>query len=197
MSDNPVKSERRDVEARYNIFVEQYLTNGFNATAAAIEAGFSPKSAPSKANELLNDPRIQLRLKKEYDRRRVQFEVNEARVMQELASIALLDMAELYDDQGKLLTIHEMPERARRALSSIRTFTEYEGFGRDREAVGETKLVNVESKIKALELLGKHFKMFTDKIEHGANDDLASLILAARKRGNAKQQQTDSEDFLK
>ena len=40
------------------------------------------------------------------------------------------------------------------------------GTGRDREKVGVTRKVKFWDKPRALELLGKYLKMFTDKFEH-------------------------------
>ena len=40
----------------------------------------------------------------------------------------------------------------------------------------------MQARLKATELLGKHLKMFTEKIEVGPNDALMELLLEGRKR---------------
>ena len=41
---------------------------------------------------------------------------------------------------------------------------------------------NPAAVLKGAELLGKHLKLFTDKVEHTVSDDLASLLSTARQR---------------
>lgn len=43
---------------RHRKFVETYCTNGFNATAAYIAAGYSPKGAASSASQLQRNPKV-------------------------------------------------------------------------------------------------------------------------------------------
>jgi hypothetical protein len=42
--------------------------------------------------------------------------------------------------------------------------------------------VKLADKLRALELLGKYLKLFTEKVEVTASDDLAALIAEGRKR---------------
>ena len=49
----------RELTARQKAFVVAYLSNGMIATRAAIEAGFSEKSAPSYAARLVGNPAVQ------------------------------------------------------------------------------------------------------------------------------------------
>ena len=64
-----------------------------------------------------------------------------------------------------LKNIHDIDESTRRAISSLETFEEFEGYGDNREKIGDTKKIKLIDKTKALELLGKHLGMFKDKIE--------------------------------
>lgn len=59
-------------------------------------------------------------------------------------------------------------------LEGIRDTTE-----RCRE---EGDAFNPTGAFKGFELLGKHLKLFTDKVEHTVADDLAAVLLAARGR---------------
>lgn len=51
------------------------------------------------------------------------------------------------------------------------------------KATGEE--FNPTAALRGKELLGKHLKLFTDKVEHSASDDLAAMLTAAR--GNIAQ----------
>jgi phage terminase small subunit len=50
-------------EARRHAFVEAYISNGGNATSAAISAGFPIRSAGQRGHELVKDREIQALLK--------------------------------------------------------------------------------------------------------------------------------------
>lgn len=64
-----------------------------------------------------------------------------------------------------LKNIQDIDESTRRAISSLETFEEFEGYGEDREKIGDTKKVKLIDKTKALELLGKHLGMFKEKVD--------------------------------
>ena len=55
------------------------------------------------------------------------------------------------------------------AISSLETLEEYEGYGEDREKIGDTQKVKLLDKTKALELLGKHLGMFKEKVTIDGN----------------------------
>lgn len=83
-------------------------------------------------------------------------------------------------DIAKAIQI-EMDKRAARTeitadyvLNGIRDVTE--------RSAKEGEAHNPGAALKGFELLGRHLKLFTDKIEHSASDDLASMIAKARGR---------------
>ena len=79
-------------------------------------------------------------------------------VIRNLRMYADFDPAEMYDADGRLLAVKDMPERIRRALSGIEI---EEGLN------GEvTKRIKWIDPGRALELLGRYRKLFTDKVEH-------------------------------
>lgn len=87
------------------------------------------------------------------------------RVMKELQLMATLDFSRAYDDKGRLLHPKEMPEEIRRAIAGIEVTEEFEGVGADRELIGYTKKVKFWDKPKALELMGRKFAMFVDRVK--------------------------------
>lgn len=66
---------------------------------------------------------------------------------------------------GGLKNIQDIDESTRRAISSLETYEEFEGYGEEREKVGDTKKIKLIDKTKALELLGKHLGMFKEKVD--------------------------------
>lgn len=116
-------------------------------------------------------------------------------VIRNLRMYADLDIARAYGADGRLLPIREMPEDIRRA---IREFEVEEGLGaidtadpgpnggqlkrRRKSKLIRTRTTSIKTITpeKAVELLGKYRKMFTDRIEHDASETLEDLLTASR-----------------
>lgn len=151
-------------------FVEEYLVD-LNATQAAIRAGYSPHTADVIGHENLGKPEIAMALA---ERRRLLSErtdVNAERVIRELARVAFgrLDEVAPWDEQGpRLIASSELPEHARALVASIRVKRERPLRGSGENAVPwevETIEVKPWDKLGALEKLGKHLGLFTDRVE--------------------------------
>ena len=175
-----VKTLDRSTDARFTEFVQNYLTNNFNAKQAAIDTGYSIDTAGKQAADLLHHPEVQKKLDTAFKERRDKYEITTDRVLQELGCIAFLDIADVLTDSGDIRKLSDMPEHARRALAGI-DIQAVAGMD-NADAVIYLKKLKTCGKEKALELLGKHLKLFTEKVEHSVGGDLADAIKAARKR---------------
>lgn len=158
-------------------FCLKYFETG-NGLRSVLDAGYKLKetSAGSEAYKLLKKPQIQARLSQLRAKQEKRMEISADRVLKELARVAFVDLTKLYGEDGTLLHPHEIDEDTRRALSGVDVYEEYENEGRKREAIGVTKKVKMNDKIRALELIGKHFKMFTEKHEHSGKISLEQLV---------------------
>ncbi|MES9841215.1 MAG: terminase small subunit [Candidatus Thiodiazotropha endolucinida] len=138
-------------------FVLELIKHKFNATKAAIEAGYSEKSARSKASQLLTKINIQEAIQEEVTK--LQDETrDDAKLLQEqLREEVTADFAALYDDDGRLKKPKEWPMAFRRGLVSgmkieaVRT----RGDDEDNEIV-TVKEVKLADRTKIKELFGKH-----------------------------------------
>lgn len=106
-------------------------------------------------------------------------------VLRQIINSASIDVNDAYDENGRLKPISEMPEALRKSITSIETeeLFEYAGNG-EKEHIGTAKKIKIEGRLKALTLLGKHLKMFTDITEIPGLEGLAEAIKAARKRAD-------------
>lgn len=84
LSDGPKKTS----EDRARQFVQAYMSNGYNATHAAISAGYSKASATAKGCQLLHRPDVVALLDVERKRLADENKVTVDRITQELAKIA-------------------------------------------------------------------------------------------------------------
>ena len=139
-------------------FVEEYLID-LNATQAAIRAGYSPDTAGSIGSENLKKPEIRVCIEKAMAERSKRTGINQDRIIEELAKIALLNPKNLINFEEATVK-EEATEEDLAAISSIRVkcFPTKDGEGIERE-------VKMYDKAKALELLGRHLGMFKDKVE--------------------------------
>lgn len=166
--------------AKQQRFCDEYLID-LNATQAAIRAGYSPKTAEQLAYQLLQKTSVQNHIselqKKREERERT--EITQDSVLHELALIAFAkasdyarvvekdamvevdgNMVPVLDEDGnqvKYRTVEpiltdELTEDQKKAIAVIKK-------GRDGFEI------KPYSKIQALELLGKHLGMFTEKVE--------------------------------
>ena len=182
-------------------FCDEYLID-LNATQAAIRAGYSEKTAYRTGADNLRKPQIEEYIAKRQKELSRSTEITQERVIKELALIAFSNNADyahvvekkmkaevggalvdVLDEDGKpvmyrtvepVLT-EELTEEQKRALAVIKK-------GRDGLEVKSC------DKVKALELLGKHLGIFTDKIEANVNDttrsELSELLAQRKARGD-------------
>lgn len=149
------------LNAQQKKFARIYAKKG-HVTNAAKAAGYSPKTAYSQGSDLLKKPEVAQYVAQLQERAARRAEITVAKVLAELGKHAFADIARLYDDNGNLLSMQDIPKSARVTLQSVEVDEIYSGRGESRMKIGETKKVRMTDKLKALELLGRHLKMFTD-----------------------------------
>lgn len=149
---------------RQRRFVAEYLVD-LNATQAAIRAGYSEKTAASQASDLLRNPKVAEAIRVAQDKRLQRIEITADRVLQELALVAFADIGRAFGKDGGLLPLLDMPEEVRRALAGVEVDELFEGRGDERQQVGVTRKIKMNDKLRGLEMLGKHLRLFTESVE--------------------------------
>lgn len=150
-------------------FCEEYVLD-LNAKQAAIRAGYSINGAEVQGHRLLSNANVQGYISHLNGKVSKKLEITRERVLQEMAAVAFFDIRKVFTESGQLLNIKDVDDETAAALASIETFEEFEGYGEERRKTGETRKVKAWDKMRALQDLGKHLGLFTDKIEvTGAN----------------------------
>jgi phage terminase small subunit len=162
-------------------FVAEYLID-LNASAAAGRAGYKGRNLDVQGAKILAQPLVAEAIKVAIDQRIERTEIKADDVLRRLSDRADMDPAQFYDEKGRFLSIHDIPPEVRKCIRSMETFEEYEGTGKDRVAVGIVRKVSWWEKNKADELLGKHLKLWTDRIEVEAHEGRADRLARARAR---------------
>lgn len=164
--------------AKQQRFCDEYLID-LNATQAAIRAGYSKKTARAQGQRMLTNVDIETHISELIRSREERTEITQDSVLRELALIAFAkasdyakvvekdamvevegNMIPVLDENGnpvKYRTVEpiltdELTEDQKKAIAVIKK-------GRDGFEI------KPYSKIQALELLGRHLGMFTDKVE--------------------------------
>lgn len=138
-------------------FVDEYLID-LNATQAAIRAGYSARTANEQGSQNLAKLSIQQAIAERMAERSKRTGVNQDRVVLELAKMAFIKMPDLVDGQGRIRESATEDDLA--CIESIK----YKESESDTGSSVERE-VKIASKLKALELLGKHLGMWNDKID--------------------------------
>lgn len=136
-------------------FVDEYLID-LNATQAAIRAGYSVRTANEQGAQNLAKLSIQDAISRKMAARSRRTGVNAERVVLELAKVAFAKMTDIVDSNGRIKEDASPDDLA--CIESIKYKESDNEYGGSVE-----REVKIASKLKALELLGKHLGMWSDK----------------------------------
>lgn len=170
-------AKKEGLTARQWAFVREYIVD-LNGTQAALRAGYSPKVARVHAARMMTDDNILAEIDRLKTRRADKLELTAEKVLAEIMRLAFTDIGQAFTPEGALKPLHEMPEDVRRAISAV----EVDELVVDGAAIGRTKKIRFWDKRGSLELLGKHLKLFTERLELEDGSGLADRIASARRR---------------
>jgi phage terminase small subunit len=167
-------------------FADTVLKNPEMTQASCyLKAGYNePKTRKllhKYASKTIKRPHVQAYLEMRRKQLAKKVNVQQGDVVQELYNIGFFDPADLFTEDGCLKQITEIPEGARKAISQIDVFTEYDGRGENREAIGQTTRIKFVDKKGALDSLARYLGMFKqDQIDTDGIAELMGLVAQAR-----------------
>lgn len=145
------------MKEREKRFAEEYIID-LNASAAAIRAGYSPKTAKDAAAWIHPDhpekPKLRTMIDQLIAERSRRTGVTAERVIEELAKLAFVNAEDVID----VVTAKVLPNASRDDKAAIQSVTVKSGKVEERE-------VKLADKTRALELLGKHLGVFVDNVK--------------------------------
>lgn len=152
---------------KQTLFVAEYLANGFNATQAAISAGYSASTAQEQGSRLLSNVMVAREIERVQKPRLERLGITAERVLQELALMAfanMLDYMTVGDNGHADVDLSKLTREQAAAIQEISVDTTGGSGDGERRQVLRTRF-KLCDKRGSLELLGKHLKLFTDKVE--------------------------------
>ncbi|EIX9440672.1 terminase small subunit [Klebsiella pneumoniae] len=171
-------------------YAQEYVKCPENQTQAAINAGFSQKSAHVKASTMMRDERIQKRIAELMEERNKRLRVSADYVLLRLVEIDQMDVIDILDDEGGLKPISQWPKVWRTSISAVDINRIRMAMKDDEEDIESTlQKIKWPDKVKNLELIGKHVDVnaFKERLEVSGTVTIADRMAAARRRLKERQ----------
>lgn len=180
-STRPLASSLLSLTPQQAKFVVEYLRD-FNATQAALRAGYSPKTARQQGARLLSHVDIQRAIAPKQQEavaahaeaiNRMELTVDRTKL--EIARIAYFDPRKLFGQDGRPLSITELDDDTAAVIAGLEVLEEYEGSGEDRILVGHVKKWKLADKNAALDKASKILGIY-EKDNDQKKPDLATQL---------------------
>lgn len=156
---------------REQLFVLEYVKDRDGA-AAMRRMGFRGKRPDCASYKLLQKPSVKRQIDRLLAHQIQRSKISTERVLEELRRVAFSDVRALVDQEGRIRPLHELDDENAAQISSIEVEELYESEFEDgpkrRVNVGRVTKLKRWEKIRALELLGRHLKLFEQPVAPGA-----------------------------
>lgn len=171
----------KKLKQRYETFCCEYVVD-LNGKRAAQAAGFSEHTAASQASRLLTKSNIQKRVSELQAKRASKVGVSAEKTLEELQRLAFSNMDDFVrrTEDGNLdVDFRNVTRDQMAAVQEIKVDTTGgTGDGERRKVLRTT--FKLADKGLNLERIGRHLKLFTDRIEMKVEGDLSNEVLTAR-----------------
>lgn len=162
------KTNEGQLTDRERRFVEEYLSNGYEGTKAAIAAGYSVKTASVMASKLLKKNKIEQRIGVREKALETEYTIGRKAVLEQLLRCLTRDVADYIDPAtGELYAdLRKIPRHARDAIDGI---TEEITYNKQGEKIVTRKLKLV-GKASVIDMAMKHKGLFEPEkleVKHG------------------------------
>ena len=155
-----------DLTEKQRLFCLEYIKD-FNATRAYIASGYSASGAAVSGSKLLTNTKIQQELAGAIEKTFKGVGLEADRVIQEIMKMAFFNAKDLYDEDGNLKNIHDMPDEVTCCIAGIEVDTAKILRDQDGtpEEIHQLKKVKLWNKDKALETLCKYLGILIERRE--------------------------------
>lgn len=150
-------------------FADEYLID-LNATQAAIRAGYSAKTAEQMGYKLVQNSLVSKYIQERQKRREKRTEITQDKVLAELSKIGFASITD-YLEYKTVQRVIEYKD-GEPVIDWAMLVNAFESAGVDGAPIQEVSVTKdgtfkfkLHDKGKALELIGRHLGMFTDKME--------------------------------
>ena len=125
----------------------------------------SDNSIDVRASELMRHTKVAARIEELRKMAEAKLEATVEQIGQQMARMAYFDIRDCYDDDGKPLLPHELPEHVAISIS---------GYEVVPGKLGQ-KVKVTHDRSKGVEMMARWRKMFVEQVEHGNPGDFSNL----------------------
>lgn len=182
----------RPLTAKERRFVEEYALHR-NGARAARAAGFAARSARVTASRLLAKANVREALCEIDAELAERSRMTREEVLEYTARVAKFDPLRMYDERGQLLPVHRMPADVRTAIASLEedelqdrtasaqlAFALLDADGRPVPVAVRSRKIKFYDRLKALDMLGRHHKLWADELNLNLSDELLERMAEVR-----------------
>lgn len=183
-------TSKQSAESKKKLFVEAYLSNGGNATQAAIAAGYKESNAYKSGYRLTKDAQVIAMLGQRQDYLAKTYSLTTEDIIKSIAQDLHFDPADMFNEDGSLKRIIDLDEDTRMAIDSFETIQ----IG-SADAPVFIKKIKRSPKATAREQAMKHLGMFKKDNEQlraitldvtDAASKVAQLLKSAKARKDGR-----------
>lgn len=113
-------TSKDSADEKRKAFIEAFLSNGENATQAAIAAGYSAKTAGRAGNRLVKDVRVRTELDKRRTEIVANLELNTEKTLREVGRLSFSDPRKLMNEDGTIKMPHQLDADTAAAVASFK-----------------------------------------------------------------------------
>lgn len=159
-----------DLNEQQEIFCREYAQDPTSVHQAAIKAGYSAKSAMAQGSRLLTVAKIKRRVQELLKPKMDRYDISAENILRELSLIAFGRMGDVASWNESGVRFKPSDELTPEAMATVEEVSEHVSEN------GSSLKIKQHSKAQALNLLGKYQKLFTDKVEHSADETLEAML---------------------
>ena len=161
-------AKKKQLTQKQKQFALEYCVD-LNGAGAARRAGYAKNSGKIRACELLQNPAVRANIRRRMASRIKRVKADADRVIRDLADIAHIDKSAAFrviDGEVHVTDTDLLPESIRRCISEV---------SQTQHGIR----IRFDDRTRALEMLGRHFALFTDNlslsgtVKTGSIDDMS------------------------
>lgn len=174
---NSPKISSKSLNARQELFVQEYLKD-YNATQAAIRAGYSKDTAGQIGHALLKNIEISNRIQQAQTEKVERVKIEQDDVLRELLIVMKSNVDDfIVDENNRLVPREGISSQATKAIAGVRHKKMRGKDGFESEEI-EYKLWD---KTRAIEMGMKHLGLMFDRLKIEDADDVLAKVLGVEK----------------
>jgi len=183
MSDN-VENQDEGLSLKQEAYCQAYMVCGNQSAAYRIAYDAEASNSNTVAVEacrIHSNPKVALRIKQLRQEAWERNKIHIDELIQSLAGMVRFDIADLYDEDGRMRPLHQIPIEARQMISQLDTDELFTTIDGQREVIGHTKKVRTINKLDAVEKLMRYFGAYEKDNEQSKARPMVILDLGKGK----------------